>query len=325
MNRTKISWCAVPGYQPCTEQLVAGCSPVSPACEHCYAAAGAHRMSRNPNEATAGRYRGLVTEGGHWTGEVRLLEKKLVELEWEALAFNAWKHEAHKLRAKPRSIFWCSMGDLFHEAVPAWFIRKAYAAFAMLRRDLHIICTKRPERIVPVLYGEEDGVACYKQGEASPNVWHLTTVENQACAERRVPELLRLRRHGPWPVLGVSCEPLLGAVDLNRIHAMQRCQVNAQTGQGIRTLCDRCGSVHNGTCTTPYVERGLDWVIVGGETGAGARLMNTRWLLRLREQCEQASGVAFYLKQLGDAWPARDRALVTGEWRAWPESRPGAG
>jgi len=316
MNKTNIGWCAVPGYVPCTEQLVAGCTPVSPACDHCYAAAGAWRMANNPNEAIASRYRGLVTRQG-WTGEVRLLEDVLLEYEDQARHVAADHILGRKARRKPRCIFWCSMGDLFHEAVPAAFIRRAYRVFALLADDIHIVCTKRPDRIVPALYGEGDETLPAQEGQALPNVWHLTTVENQEQAERRVPELLALREHGPWPVLGVSCEPLLGRVDLSAIRAMRRCPQNAAAGHGIRTLCP-CRSVDMGTCKDSRPECGLDWVILGGETGSQAREMDPTWLLHMLRDCRRA-GVPCYLKQLGDAWRLQDRnAVRPDEHRAWP-------
>ncbi|HUW32274.1 MAG TPA: DUF5131 family protein, partial [Planctomycetota bacterium] len=298
MNRTKIGWCSVPGYVPCSEQLVAGCTRVSAACDHCYAAANAWRMANNPNEAIASRYRGLVTRQG-WTGEVRLLEDVLLEYEDQARHVAADHILGRKARRKPRCIFWCSMGDLFHEAVPAAFIRRAYMVFSLLRYDLHIVCTKRPHRIVPVLYGDEDGVAAYDEGLASPNVWHLTTVEDQRRADERVPHLLALREYGPWPVLGLSCEPILGPLDLGRIHAVQLCPENPSAGKGMRTLCP-CRAVDKGTCSRPRPEHGLDWVIAGGETGPYARETDLRWLTDMQDDCVQA-GVPYYLKQLGDA------------------------
>ena len=293
---------------------------MSPGCNHCYAAEMAWRivnMESKASERYAGTVTGSPSRHHRWTGDVELLDDVLCDYEDQARRVAAGHVLHRKSNRKPRCIFWCSMGDLFHSSVPAAFIRRAYRVFALLSDDLHIVCTKRPGRIAGVLYGEEDGAAyeaCYSQGEALRNVWHLTTAENQEQAQRRVPELLQLRKHGPWPVLGVSCEPLLEMVDLTSVFLPSRNKLDALAGDVFQYL----GPSESGQAMHGDViggSTGLDWVIVGGETGRQAREMQAPWLMRIVEECRRA-GVPVFLKQLGDAW--HGDALEPGQHRAWP-------
>jgi protein gp37 len=113
-------------------------------------------------------------------------------------------------------------------------------------------------------------------GWTLPNVWVGTTVENQPAADERIPHLLAT----PAAVRFVSCEPLLGPVD-----------VWPKTASG--ALLNR-GSVATG--------RGIDWVICGGETGPGARPMHPDWARSLRDQCV-AARVPFFFKRWGEWAP----------------------
>lgn len=130
-----------------------------------------------------------------------------------------------------------------------------------------------------------------------PNVWLGATVEDQARAEERIPALFKVPAHLRF----LSCEPLLEKVDLapylvDDLHRIGR---------------------------APRIE--LDWVIVGGESGLGARYFDLGWARSIREQC-RAAGVACFIKQLG-ADPIdglagcsvifRDRK--GGDWSEWPE------
>ncbi|MBB5413676.1 protein gp37 [Paraburkholderia sp. HC6.4b] len=115
-----------------------------------------------------------------------------------------------------------------------------------------------------------------------PNVWIGATVVNQEEADRDIPKLLEV----PARVRFLSAEPLLGPVDLRRWH-----------------LSDRCGGRYPSP-TLPDEHRTtrldmLDWVIAGGESGPGARPMNTDWARTLRDQCGEAV-VPFLFKQHGE-------------------------
>ncbi|MGI6129892.1 MAG: phage Gp37/Gp68 family protein [bacterium] len=180
---------------------------------------------------------------------------------------------------KPRRIV-CSMGDLFHPDVPAGYITAIYDVMEHASQHTFIVLTKRPGRIISVLYREE-GRWHYGGGDFLPNVWHLVTAENQEMANKRIPELLMLREYSAgWRVLGVSVEPMLGPIALNAI-----CAVVDGFAQRVKTLLD-----------------GIDWVICGGETGPNARSMHPDWVRSLRDQCVEA-GVPFFFKQWGEWLP----------------------
>jgi len=189
---------------------------------------------------------------------VRVLEHRLDPAKYR-------DHPMHHI--KPRLYFVCSMSDLFHPAVPAEVIVQAFEQMEAMRQHIFIICTKRPERIASVLYGEE-GHFYLGGGDFLPNVWLLTSAENQETYDQRVSALLDLGGNGyAWPVKGVSCEPLLGEITDIRIPV---------------------GSMGD------YP----DWLIVGGESGPGARPMHPDWARSLRDECAQLR-VPFFFKQWG--------------------------
>lgn len=126
------------------------------------------------------------------------------------------------------------------------------------------------------------------------NVWLGTSVENQEYADERIPELLKCRDLSP--VLFLSCEPLLGPVDLDYPESLY------PDGP------ERCCSGHECGCQglpidpPAYLHRafgGVDWVIAGGESGPEARPSNPNWFRSLRNQCESSS-VPFLFKQWGE-------------------------
>lgn len=119
-----------------------------------------------------------------------------------------------------------------------------------------------------------------------PNVWIGVSVEDQKWAEIRIPALLET----PAAVRFLSCEPLLGPVDLKRaVWTM-----GSQRGHGLTA-----SFVHAGGCCRRF--HGVDWVIVGGESGRGARPMDLDWAESIVTQCADAE-VAAFVKQLGSRW-----------------------
>lgn len=107
--------------------------------------------------------------------------------------------------------------------------------------------------------------------EIPANIWIGTTVEDQARADQRIPQLLNI----PARVRFLSCEPLLESV-----------------------------SIPNSVINWNNFEGGINWVICGGESGPGARPMHPAWARRLRDDCQHA-GVSFFFKQWGE-WKPTD-------------------
>lgn len=143
-----------------------------------------------------------------------------------------------------------------------------------------------------------------------PNVWLGTSISDQASADTQIPELLKCRDLSP--VLFLSAEPLLGPIDLTRIPTgiWSYGHVDVMSGY----LCgdepdemydyeaDPHGWVRNPAGEWDRGEYGVDWVIVGGESGHGARPVHPAWVRSIRDQC-QAAGVAFFFKQWGEWAP----------------------
>lgn len=296
---TKIEWADA------TVNYVNGCSLASPGCTNCYAMrlAGT-RLKHHPTRA------GLTQDtkaGPVWTGEVRenpaVLEQAL-----------RWK--------KPRAIFWNAHGDLFHENVPDEWIDKQFAVMALTPQHRHMVLTKRSARMRayltdPSVWDRIYEIVCdwtlernlkvvlrhplapapgphlakfpevWLGQEPLPNVWLGVSVEDQRRADERIPDLLET----PAAIRFISAEPLLGPVDLEHIEYYPGFLKNALTGK------EQGGHCPDGP--------GLDWVIVGGESGPNARPMHPEWARSLRDQCADA-GVPFHFKQWGNWHPSRD-------------------
>jgi len=121
-----------------------------------------------------------------------------------------------------------------------------------------------------------------------PNVWLGTSCEDQQRADERIPHLLRC----PAAVRFLSVEPLIGPVGLR---------------SGIYSDITNPNGPPRGTTL-----EGIDWIIVGAESGAGRRPMKIEWARSLRDQCK-AAGVAFFMKQL------EVDGKITGDIEKFPE------
>jgi protein gp37 len=284
-DKTGISW------TDATWNPVVGCTKVSAGCDHCYAIRTAHRMAANPNPLVSQAYAGTEA-GGEWTGKVNLLTDRLDQpLKWR----------------RPRRIFVNAQSDLFHEAVPDDFITRAWAVMTLAPQHVFQVLTKRHARMRSLLTAPrfQDDVwraATVLMGERGidkgrhfawplPNVWLGVSVEDQQWADIRIPALLDT----PAAVRWLSCEPLLGPVDLRGLLQCFHCKTTHKF-----ELCDRMSH------PVPYgalSKRHVDWVVVGGESGPGARPMHPAWARSLRDQC-QAAGVPFHFKQWGEWAPS---------------------
>jgi protein gp37 len=245
------------------------------------------RLKDHPSRA------GLTREvnGNHvWTGEVRLNEQ--------------WIDQPLRWR-KPRRIFVCAHGDLFHENVPDEWIDRVFAVMALTPQHTYQVLTKRPERMrdyfghggtcIPFgirleakrLVGRDPGPLPI----AMPNVWKGVSVEDQDTADARIPLLLET----PAAVRFVSYEPALGPVDFTRIH-LGTCDA-AFPGNPEFTKVR-----FNRNALKGVNRPALDQVIAGGESGPGSRPMHPDWPRSIRDQCKTA-GVPFFFKQWGDWFP----------------------
>jgi protein gp37 len=159
------------------------------------------------------------------------------------------------------------MSDLFHEDVPVDFRTDVWLRMTQLWRHTFQVLTKRPERAF-----HASGVLW------TDNIHFGVTAENQEWFEKRVRYLLRT----PAAVRFVSLEPLLGRIETLPIYLTAQFPLTEQV------------------LKKPMGFGGLDWVIVGGESGPGARPMHPNWVRDIRDQCVEA-GVPFFFKGWG-AW-----------------------
>lgn len=299
---------------------ITGCTVHSAGCTNCYAMqlAGT-RLKSHPSRA------GLTREvnGRHvWTGEVRFNEQWLTQpLHWQ----------------RSREIFVCAHADLFHEGVPDEWIDRVFAVMSLSPQHRFQVLTKRAERMRAYLtdpdaikrVDREQGRiysanakrlqrSIHHQKRPHPNwplpwVWLGVSVEDQRAADERIPHLLET----PAAVRWLSCEPLLGAVDLRWIaqpdeerdgviDALLGCDWIEVPGDDFHPQRPghedrRMGRWVVSGDADILANRKLDWVVVGGEHGP--RPMHAAWARGLRDQCATA-GVPFFFKQWGNSLPA---------------------
>jgi len=178
------------------------------------------------------------------------------------------------------------MSDLFHSSVPFDFISQVFDVMAMADWHTFQVLTKRPGRMA---HFAEKVWPCHRpEGEWPKNVWAGTSVESQKYAPR-----LDMLARVPAQVRFVSAEPLLGPLDLTHIGK-----------QGINALTGEWSHYHEetGDVCTHWEEPLINWCIVGGESGPGARPMHPQWGRDIRDQCQQF-GVPFFFKQWGEYRP----------------------
>lgn len=327
---TKIEWTDV------TWNVLVGCSRVSAGCERCYAERVAHR-------GMSPQHRGLTVlgkKGPRWTGEVRFLPERLSEpLRWR----------------KPRRVFVNSMSDLFHEGIS--HAQRAAICGAMLLAPAHTyqVLTKRPSvaldfvrwltneaarscisptalmgcayfSALGMVMGPAEHERVHRlEGRDQFPWWLGVSVEDQRTADERVPLLLNTPAAGRW----VSYEPALGPVDFTRTPAPPGwLPINGATMDDLR------GCLPRWQADGCRLSGGLDWIVIGGESGPGARPFDLAWARSTIEQCREA-GVPVFVKQLGageglrgtaryvtdsaraEHYPIRDRK--GGDMEEWPE------
>lgn len=260
-----------------------GCMKVSPGCQHCYAETLSKRWGKHiwgPNS-----------------------ERPRTKQPWKDILKWDAKARADGIRLK---VFTQSMSDFFEDHPTLNEVNgirvEALAILANLTNiDIQLL-TKRPENITRMVPG-------WWLMRWPEHIWIGTSVEDQKRADKRIPELLKI----PAKVRFLSCEPLLEPVELNG-H-----DYKLATGlyQGIDWLTGQINQRSDifGGDTMPWLDRDeliipadlseprIHWVIVGGESGPGARPMQAEWAYSLKKQCEEA-GVAFFMKQgSSNNWP----------------------
>lgn len=284
-----------------------GCTKVSAACDHCYAETWAKRFG-----------------GEHWGAGAprRKIKGARALLHRLDNDFAAWAADYEcgllpSLSGIRRRVFCMSMGDLFDKEIPLDWFKEAWRTIVVCNRVDIIIVTKRLTMIEKRL--EEAGFDGWPQ-----HAWLLTSVHDQASADREALRLLELKSKLGIPVAGFSIEPMLGPISLKRWLPTAR---PAKRPDGTpflaplfyMTKCEHCGWVGSSElCGTdswgddsdvycPSCHRsirsdeipGLDWIIAGGESGPNARPSHPDWFRGLRDQCAQA-GVPFFFKQHGE-------------------------
>ena len=257
-ENTKIEW-TDHTFSPWT-----GCTKVSPACDHCYAEGWAKRSGHVKWGSGQPRRR---TSDANWRMPLK------------------WNREAERTGVRPR-VFCASLADVFdNEVDPAWRA-DLFKLIADTQNLNWLLLTKRVGNVMKMANevadmprtGSHTGHLIahqWRNGSPPKNVWLGATVVNQEEADRDIPKLLTV----PAAKRFLSIEPMLGPVDLNYV----RQRIQAQRSQLARAI--------NG-------ETWLDWVIVGSESGPGARPMSPDWARSIRDQCEEA-GVALFVKQMG--------------------------
>ena len=304
MSQTGIEW------TDATWNPVTGCDRVSPGCAHCYALDLAARLKRMGQP----RYQ---RDGGRSSGPgfgVTLHPDKLGEpLRWR----------------KPRKVFVNSMSDLFHDQVPDDFICRVFDVMRACQAGVGLgvghtfqVLTKRPERMRDVCRrlrfndrgkgrvwladAPEDLDGYALMGGLSgcrplPNVWLGVSIENRRFVGRA-----DVLRDTPAAVRFISAEPLIGPL------VCPSCKDNGSVepwggypgGAACPRGCADGASPGHDHCGPSLELTGIDWLIVGGESGPGHRPMRLEWARDLLDACRHSDpGTAFFCKQLGGTRP----------------------
>lgn len=276
---------------------IVGCTEVSPGCLNCYAVRQVNRIAGQERfKASYGDLTKTLPNGKQvWTGKLLLRPERLLEPFY---------------RKTPTIYFVNTLSDLFHEDLDVNFVFQVFAMMLLCPQHTFQVLTKRASRMMGILLRHDwmtqiwqavnelikrfmigDKVktsACVdphkyliQTGGVLPNVWLGVSIENQNVIDR-LGALIRT----PAAKRFLSCEPLMGPVDLLRY--VQKKDVNPATEDWL-------------IITEPCL-KSIDWVIVGGESGPNARPMHPRWAEDIRDAC-QALSIPFFFKQWGEFTP----------------------
>jgi protein gp37 len=308
-----------------------GCDRVSPGCDNCYALTLAKRLKG----MGSAKYQtdGDPRTSGPGFGLAMHDDALDLPLRWR----------------KPKRVFVNSMSDLFHPKVTDEFIARAFAVMALAGRHTFQVLTKRAPRMASLIsrpdflaaVAEHATALIFEQGAVNtsplstwtcnpnpdgsnldewvppwplPNVWLGVSVEDQQRADERVPRLLQT----PAAVRFLSCEPLLGPIDLHAHddglhHWLPDYGPDYDDGSG-EPVCQA-----HGISECRQGRSFIDWVVTGGESGPGFRHVDLDWFRAIRDQCD-AAGVAYLHKQNGGRYPkANGRRLDGATHDGYPE------
>jgi protein gp37 len=283
-DKSAIEWCDASWVS------VTGCTKVSDGCLNCYAEALTERLRKMGQPKYAAGFDVVRTHP----------ETLAIPFRWR----------------DPRKVFVNSMSDTFHARVPRAFVDRLFAVMALTPRHTYQVLTKRPLRAARYLADPEtparvryhagrlhllggrgsEGWGWGPLGWPLPNVWLGTSVEDNRQRGR-----VRALLTAPAAIRFLSCEPLIGPLDLK-------------------------GYLHpNFAADDPRHHqpggRGVDWVIVGGESGPHHRPVDPSWVRDLRDQCE-VWGTAYFFKQWGGLTPKSGGRLLDGRtWDEFPAAR----
>ena len=300
MNKSAINYCDR------VWNVTGGCTHCSPGCDNCWAEQlTATRFKDKP------RYNGL-TKSGKWTGTVKLFEDRLDQ----------------PLRVKkPQVVFVNSQSDLFHPSVPFEFIDKIMAIVALCPQHKFLFLTKREKRMmrymnrrctrgnISIELGGRDDNCDHCFGDDHNLIWPLPncypglTICNQNELDEKGESFLQVPGH-KW----LSIEPCLGDIDLTN--------VTERIGLSTDVITDQTEEVaHFNKVYARHIKSPLEpepvlsQIVLGGESGRGARPMHPDWPRSIRDQCA-AAGVSFFFKQWGKFVAPKDTAYH-GSHKGW--------
>jgi protein gp37 len=250
---------------------VHGCSKVSPGCAHCYAETLSRQRGQTPKPWTPENAPENVILKPHKLREP--LSKAKV---WQGLGAAA----AAAGKTEGKLVFVNSMSDLFHEDIPDEYIAQVFGIMALAPQHTFQILTKRPERMRDLMIAWKDwrhGLHAETSTMPLSNVWLGVSIENRRWTDRA-----RLLQSTPAAVRFVSAEPLLGPLICPRCKGQG--SVPAWGGAPGMAACPE-GCADNDSPYDRYWLEGIDWLIVGGESGSEHRPMQVEWVQDLLEAC----------------------------------------
>lgn len=252
-----------------------GCTAVSAGCDNCYAERLANRLHQDT-----------------YTQKLPVVDTE--ENREDPFAVRTWpdRLSVPEKWSSPRHVFVNSMSDLFHKDIPESFVREVFEVMLRVDRHVYQILTKRPARAARFFNEKHNDLV---PGDRLPDhIWIGTSVENQEV-DYRIRHLTAV----PASVRFLSCEPLIGSLDLSPFLAHR-----------------------NGRGAGPADGDHIHWVIVGGESGPGNRDIDQEWVRLLRDQCLDA-GIPFFFKQWGGWTPKANGRTLDGEtWNQMPQVGP---